>query len=175
MLARELAQLPFKPFDFHGYLANRQVVSFGDRCDYDRRAVVEDFAVSVAFSPSCGIRLSCNISTARRTLSAKFSSINIGPAQESGGTGTAGAVQYGGRRRLAACALLAALSPKEPRHLGPQRRSPGRATLGLSSFRAPPAPRGSTAFRAFDHLSLFNHLANQLVAKDVPSDEKEAT
>jgi alkylated DNA repair dioxygenase AlkB len=40
-LARELAQLPFKPFDFHGYLANRQVVSFGYRYDYDRRAVVE--------------------------------------------------------------------------------------------------------------------------------------
>jgi alkylated DNA repair dioxygenase AlkB len=40
-LARELASLPFKPFDFHGYLANRQVVSFGYRYDYDRRAVVE--------------------------------------------------------------------------------------------------------------------------------------
>jgi alkylated DNA repair dioxygenase AlkB len=40
-LARELADLPFKPFDFHGYLANRQVVSFGYRYDYDRRAVVE--------------------------------------------------------------------------------------------------------------------------------------
>jgi alkylated DNA repair dioxygenase AlkB len=40
-LARELADLPFKPFDFHGHLANRQVVSFGYRYDYDRRAVVE--------------------------------------------------------------------------------------------------------------------------------------
>jgi alkylated DNA repair dioxygenase AlkB len=40
-LARELEQLPFKPFDFHGFLANRQVVSFGYRYDYDRRAVVE--------------------------------------------------------------------------------------------------------------------------------------
>jgi alkylated DNA repair dioxygenase AlkB len=40
-LARELAQLPFKPFDFHGYKANRQVVSFGYRYDYDRRAVVQ--------------------------------------------------------------------------------------------------------------------------------------
>ena len=29
------------PFDFHGYLANRQVVSFGYRYDYDRGAVVE--------------------------------------------------------------------------------------------------------------------------------------
>ena len=40
-LARELAALPFKPFDFHGYQANRQVVGFGYRYDYDRRAVVE--------------------------------------------------------------------------------------------------------------------------------------
>ena len=40
-LARELEQLPFKPFDFQGFLANRQVVSFGYRYDYDRRAVVE--------------------------------------------------------------------------------------------------------------------------------------
>jgi alkylated DNA repair dioxygenase AlkB len=40
-LVRELANLPFRPFDFHGYLATRQVVSFGYRYDYDRRAVVE--------------------------------------------------------------------------------------------------------------------------------------
>jgi alkylated DNA repair dioxygenase AlkB len=39
--AHELAALPFKPFDFHGYLANRQVVSFGYRYDYGSRAVVE--------------------------------------------------------------------------------------------------------------------------------------
>ncbi len=41
VLAGELAALPFKPFDFHGYQANRQVVGFGYRYDYDRRAVVE--------------------------------------------------------------------------------------------------------------------------------------
>jgi alkylated DNA repair dioxygenase AlkB len=40
-LAREFAHLPFKPFDFQGFLANRQVVSFGYRYDYNRRAVVE--------------------------------------------------------------------------------------------------------------------------------------
>jgi alkylated DNA repair dioxygenase AlkB len=40
-LARELAALPFKPFDFHGYKANRQVVGFGFRYDYDSRQVVE--------------------------------------------------------------------------------------------------------------------------------------
>lgn len=40
-LVRRLRELPFKPFDFHGHLANRQVVGFGLRYDYDRRAVVE--------------------------------------------------------------------------------------------------------------------------------------
>ena len=40
-LARELAALPFKPFDFHGYQANRQVVGFGFRYDYGSRRVVE--------------------------------------------------------------------------------------------------------------------------------------
>jgi len=40
-LARELAALPFKPFDFQGYLANRRVVSFGYRYDYGSRSVVE--------------------------------------------------------------------------------------------------------------------------------------
>jgi alkylated DNA repair dioxygenase AlkB len=40
-LARELGELPFKPFDFQGFLANRRVVSFGYRYDYDSRAVVE--------------------------------------------------------------------------------------------------------------------------------------
>ena len=38
-LVAELAALPFKPFDFHGYLANRRVVSFGQRYDYGKRAV----------------------------------------------------------------------------------------------------------------------------------------
>jgi alkylated DNA repair dioxygenase AlkB len=40
-LTRELANLPLKPFDFQGFLANRRVVSFGYRYDYERRAVVE--------------------------------------------------------------------------------------------------------------------------------------
>jgi hypothetical protein len=40
-LARELARLPFKPFDFYGHQANRQVVSFGWGYDYDPRVVVE--------------------------------------------------------------------------------------------------------------------------------------
>ena len=40
-LVGELQNLPFHPFDFHGHLANRRVVGFGLRYDYDRRAVVE--------------------------------------------------------------------------------------------------------------------------------------
>ena len=40
-LAREMEALPFKPFDFHGYQANRHVVGFGFRYDYSRRGVVE--------------------------------------------------------------------------------------------------------------------------------------
>lgn len=40
-LARRLDDLPFAPFDFHGHLANRQIVGFGLRYDYARRAVVE--------------------------------------------------------------------------------------------------------------------------------------
>lgn len=40
-LLRHLQRLPFQPFDFHGHLANRQVIGFGLRYDYDRRQVVE--------------------------------------------------------------------------------------------------------------------------------------
>ncbi|MER8582594.1 alpha-ketoglutarate-dependent dioxygenase AlkB [Mesorhizobium sp. M1423] len=40
-LTSQLASLPFQAFDFHGHLANRRVVGFGLRYDYDRREVVE--------------------------------------------------------------------------------------------------------------------------------------
>ena len=40
-LLRHLESLPFQPFDFHGHLANRHVVGFGLRYDYDQRRVVE--------------------------------------------------------------------------------------------------------------------------------------
>jgi len=40
-LVRHLEHLPFQAFDFHGHLANRRVVGFGLRYDYDRREVVE--------------------------------------------------------------------------------------------------------------------------------------
>jgi alkylated DNA repair dioxygenase AlkB len=38
-LAESLSALPFEPFDFHGYLAHRQVVGFGWRYDYSNRQV----------------------------------------------------------------------------------------------------------------------------------------
>lgn len=38
-LVRQLGALPFQPFDFHGHLANRQVVGFGWRYDYSHRQV----------------------------------------------------------------------------------------------------------------------------------------
>jgi alkylated DNA repair dioxygenase AlkB len=50
-LARELEGLPFKPFDFHGYLANRQVVSFGYRYDYGSRSVVDAAPFPVFLEP----------------------------------------------------------------------------------------------------------------------------
>ncbi len=50
-LAREMEALPFKPFDFHGYEANRQVVGFGFRYDYSRRGVVEAPPVPTFLEP----------------------------------------------------------------------------------------------------------------------------
>jgi alkylated DNA repair dioxygenase AlkB len=38
-LVEQIAELPFKPFEFHGYLGNRRIVSFGWRYDYGARAV----------------------------------------------------------------------------------------------------------------------------------------
>ena len=38
-LAKSLAKLDLKPFEFHGHLGNRRVTSFGLRYDYARRAV----------------------------------------------------------------------------------------------------------------------------------------
>ena len=40
-LLRRIQGMDFKPFDFHGHLANRQVVGFGLRYDYERRQVLE--------------------------------------------------------------------------------------------------------------------------------------
>lgn len=36
---RQFEKLPFKPFEFHGYLGNRRIVSFGYRYDYASRVL----------------------------------------------------------------------------------------------------------------------------------------
>jgi alkylated DNA repair dioxygenase AlkB len=36
---RAFASLPFKPFEFHGYLGNRRIVSYGWQYDYSKRAL----------------------------------------------------------------------------------------------------------------------------------------
>lgn len=38
-LVEQIAGLPFKSFEFHGYLGNRRIVSFGWRYDYSARAL----------------------------------------------------------------------------------------------------------------------------------------
>ena len=48
-LAHELGALPFKPFDFQGFLANRQVVSFGYRYGVPSDA---DLVFDVRFLPN---------------------------------------------------------------------------------------------------------------------------
>jgi alkylated DNA repair dioxygenase AlkB len=40
-LVARLEHLPFQPFDFHGHLANRRVVGFGLRYDYNQQRFVE--------------------------------------------------------------------------------------------------------------------------------------
>lgn len=43
--------LPFKPFEFHGYLGNRRIVSFGHRYDYAARTLREADAMPAFLSP----------------------------------------------------------------------------------------------------------------------------
>lgn len=38
-LLKAIAELPFRPFEFHGYLGKRRIVPFGWRYDYSARAV----------------------------------------------------------------------------------------------------------------------------------------
>jgi alkylated DNA repair dioxygenase AlkB len=40
-LLREFAGLPFRQFEFHGFLGKRRVVSYGWRYDFDKRVAVE--------------------------------------------------------------------------------------------------------------------------------------
>jgi alkylated DNA repair dioxygenase AlkB len=44
-LVERFASLPFQPFEFHGYLGKRRVVSFGWRYDYGERALRESASI----------------------------------------------------------------------------------------------------------------------------------
>ena len=160
-LARELGALPFKPFDFQGFLANRQVVSFGYRYDYDRRAVVEA-APFPAVSRIAAAQGRCGFRPAGGRLppsSHQRISARRGHRLASG----QGAVRRG-RRRVAACAMQLTLSPQGGRDLGP-RVADGRAALGLSAVGAGPPRCGSTAFRRFTRLR-YSITLRTLVASD---------
>jgi hypothetical protein len=154
-LACELARLAFKPFDFHGYQANRKVVSFGYRYDYDRRAVVEvgPFSAFSSLLETQGCRdvrppgrlfptgAHQRVSTGRRN--------RLAPRQST---------VRRGRRRVVACALLAALPPEGVWWLG-ACVAQGRAALGLSPFGA--GANGLGAQHSGPRSpSLFHHLAN---------------
>jgi alkylated DNA repair dioxygenase AlkB len=39
VLIARLETLPFKPFEFHGYLGNRRIVSYGHRYDYSKHSL----------------------------------------------------------------------------------------------------------------------------------------
>jgi alkylated DNA repair dioxygenase AlkB len=44
-LAERFATLPFQPFEFHGYLGKRRIVSFGWRYDYGARSLRDSTAI----------------------------------------------------------------------------------------------------------------------------------
>ena len=48
---REIEALPFKPFEFHGYLGKRRIVSFGWRYDYMGRALRESEPMPAFIAP----------------------------------------------------------------------------------------------------------------------------
>lgn len=48
---RQLEALPFKPFEFHGYLGRRRIVSFGWRYDYAGRALRTSEPISAFLQP----------------------------------------------------------------------------------------------------------------------------
>jgi hypothetical protein len=146
--------LTFKPFDFHGHLANCQVVSFGYRYATTvvlslrlRRSVVSRFPAeqgcrdiwlaAEGVPPSADQR----VSTGRENRLASRQ----------------GAVQRG-RWRIAACTVRAAFLPEGRGDLG-SSFARGRAALGLSSFRGRPHRVGAQHSCARS-ASLFNYPAD---------------
>lgn len=81
-LAIRIAGLPFKPFDFHGHLANRQVVGFGLRYDYDRGQVVEAAAI-----PDFLLRLRDKVAGLAHRPAAEFAQLLINEYRPGAGIG----------------------------------------------------------------------------------------
>ncbi len=50
-LVERFAALPFAPFEFHGYLGKRRIVSFGWKYDYAGRALRQGDAIPELFFP----------------------------------------------------------------------------------------------------------------------------
>jgi alkylated DNA repair dioxygenase AlkB len=141
-LARKLVDLPFKPFDFRGYRANRQLVSFGYRYDYDRRGVVE-----ASPFPSFLVSLRNKIAAIFDRPAEAFRQVLINQYRPGAGIGWhRDKTQFDevvGVSLLAPCVLR--FAGRRPR-LGTERRSRS-SHVRLICFRARPAPFGSTAFR----------------------------
>lgn len=50
-LVQQFGALPFKPFEFHGYLGNRRIVSFGHKYDYAARTLRQADAMPAFLEP----------------------------------------------------------------------------------------------------------------------------
>ncbi|TPL04774.1 MULTISPECIES: alpha-ketoglutarate-dependent dioxygenase AlkB [unclassified Mesorhizobium] len=81
-LVRHIQGLPFKPFDFHGHLANRQVVGFGLRYDYERRQVVEAPPI-----PDFLLPLRAKVAAVARIPAAEFAQVLINEYRPGAGIG----------------------------------------------------------------------------------------
>jgi alkylated DNA repair dioxygenase AlkB len=140
-LAHELGTLPFKPFNFQGFLANRQVVSFGYRYDYDRRAVVE-----AAPFPSFLIPLRRKVAAIFDRPEETFRQVLINEYRPGAGIGwhrdKAQFDEVVGVSLLAPCTLR--FRRKTGQTWAARRSRPSRARL--ICFRGPRARSGSTAF-----------------------------
>ena len=142
-LVRELANLSFRPFDFHGYLATRQVVSFGYRYDYDGRAVVE-----ASPFPSFLVSLPIKIAAIFDRPPETFRQVLINEYRPGAGSGWhRDKAQFD---EVAACRCLPRAScvfDGRPVRLGTERRSRS-SHARLIFFRRPPHRVGAQHSRA---------------------------
>jgi hypothetical protein len=89
-LVESIRQLDLKPFEFHGYLGNRRVVSFGLKYDYSRRSV-EPASERPAFLDDLLIRVADFAGTVPQAF--RQVGVSTGRERESGGTRTSGSLE----------------------------------------------------------------------------------